>query len=105
MKILPMIAGLVLAGTFAVTTQADTSKGEIMTLCKTEIKDSIDDVTRIRTAKFKDRAAATHVTYRVSTESAETQKVTCTFKDGVASLTDANGAMIASKTSSENTGS
>ena len=105
MKILPTIAGVVLAGSFAVTANADASKGEIMTLCKAEIKESFNDVTRVRTAKFKDRASGTYITYRVSREGADTEKVTCTFQDGVASLTDANGAMIASKTSTENTGS
>lgn len=105
MKIVPTIAGVLLAGAFATTANAGPSKGEVMTLCKNEIKSSFEDVTRIRTSKFKDRASGTYVTYRVSTESADTQKVTCTFKDGIASLTDSEGVMIAGKTNVDNTGS
>jgi len=105
MKIVPTIAGVLLAGAFATTANAAPAKGEVMTLCKNEIKSTFEDVTRIRTSKFKDRASGTYVTYRVSTESADTQKVMCTYRDGVASLTDSEGAMIATKTSVENTGS
>ena len=105
MKIVPTIAGILLAGSFATTANAGPDKGAVMTLCKNEIKSSFEDVTRIRTAKFKDRASGTYVTYRVSTEGADTQKVTCTFKDGIASLTDSEGVMIAGKTNVENTGS
>lgn len=105
MKILPTIAGLIIAGSFATSANAAPSKGEIMTLCKQEIKSSIDDVTRIRTNKFKDRASGTYVSYRVSLKDRDTQKVTCSFVDGVASLTDSDGAMIASKTATKNTGS
>ena len=103
MKIVPTFAGLILAGTFAVN--ANASSSEAMTYCKAEIKDSMEDVTRIRTAKIKDRASGTYITYRVSREGADTEKVTCTYVEGVASLTDSTGAMIASKTSTENTGS
>lgn len=105
MKIVPMIAGVILAGSFATTANAGPAKGEVMTLCKNEIKSSFEDVTRIRTAKLKNRASGTYVTYRVSTESADTQKVTCTYKDGIASLTDSEGVMIAGKTDVENAGS
>ena len=105
MKIVPTFAGLILAGTFAVNANADASKGEIMALCKAEIQDSIEDVTRIRTSKFKDRSTGTFITYRVSRDNADTEKVTCTFRDGVASLTDSTGALIASKNSVASTDS
>lgn len=105
MKIVPTIAGVLLAGAFATTANASDSNGSVMTLCKNEIKATFEDVTRIRTSKFKDRASGTYVTYRVSTESADTQKVACTYRDGVASLTDSEGALIAPKTSVANTGS
>jgi hypothetical protein len=104
MKILPTVAGLILAGAFSTTVQAAPSQGEVMTLCKAEIKQSFEDISRIRTSRFKDRASGTYVTYRVSRRDQDTQKVLCTFRDGVASLTDDTGALIASKTSSENAG-
>lgn len=103
MKVIPFIAGAILAGTFTTATAAP-SKGEVMSLCKAEIKQSIDDISRIRTSRFKERAAGTTVTYKVSTETAEPQTVTCSFVEGVASLTDSSGAMIASKTGTTNTG-
>lgn len=105
MKILPTIVGALLAASFATTAQAAPSKGKVMTLCKAEIKNSFEQISRIRTSRFKDRANGTFVTYRVSFPESDTQKVTCSFKDGIASLTDASGELIASKTSPENTGS
>lgn len=105
MKVLPSIVGLVLLGSFATTAQAGPSKNAVMTQCKNEIKNSFEDISRIRTSKFKDRASGTSVTYRVTFKGSDAQKVTCSYKDGVASLTDANGAMVASKASAENTGS
>ena len=100
-----MIAGVILAGTFTMSANAAPSKGKVMTLCKTEIKESFDDITRIRTTRFKSRASGTTVTYKVSLEGTDAQKVTCSFSDGVASLTDSSGEMIASKASTVNTGS
>ena len=105
MKALPVIAGVILAGTFTLSAHAAPSKGEVMTLCKTEIKQSFDDISRIRTTRFNDRSSGTTVTYKVSLESAEAQTVTCSFKDGIASLTDGSGAMIASKTNPGHPGS
>ena len=91
MKIVPTLAGLILAGTFTATAHAGPSKGAIMTLCKSQVKDSIEDITRIRTAKFRDRASETKITFKVSTENADPQKVTCTYKDGIASLSNDKG--------------
>ena len=105
MKILPTIAGVILAGTFTMSANAGPSKGEVMTLCKNEIKESFDDITRIRTSRFKDKASGTTVTYKVSLEGTDAQKVTCSFSDGVASLTNSSGEMIASKVNTNNTGS
>ncbi len=105
MKIVTTIAGIILASAFATTANAGPSKSEVMTQCKTEIKGTFEDVTRIRTNRMKERASGTYVTYKVSFEDAESQKVTCTFSDGIASLTDADGVMIAGKTETENTGS
>lgn len=105
MKVLPLIAGVILAGTFTTSANAAPSKSEVMTLCKNEIKESFDDISRIRTSRFKDKASGITVTYKVSLEGADAQKVTCSLNDGVASLTDSSGAMIASKANTENTGS
>jgi hypothetical protein len=105
MKVLPTIAGVILAGTFTVSANARSSQSEVMTLCKNEIKESFDDITRIRTSRFKDRASGTTVTYKVSLEGTDAQKVTCSFRDGVASLTNSSGEMIASKVNTDNTGS
>lgn len=100
MKIVPTIAGLLLAGTFAVSAEAGPSKGEVLTSCKSEINESFDDVSRVRTAKYKYKSTGTFVTFKVSTDG-EIQRVTCTYKDGMASLTDADGELIASKTEAE----
>ena len=105
MKVLPTIAGIILAGTFATTAHAGPSKSEVMSQCKNEIKNSFEDISRIRTSKFKDRSSGTYVIYRVSFSNADAQKVTCSFKDGIASLTDAKGGMIASKLAANNTDS
>lgn len=105
MKIVPTIAGLVLAGSFATAAHAGPSQGEVMTFCKAEVKDTFEDVTRIKTSRFRDKASGTFITFRVSTEGADTQKVTCHYKDGITSLTDANGDMIANTGQPENTGS
>ena len=66
MKILPTIAGVLLAGLFATSAHAGPPKGEVMTLCKSEIKSSIDDVVRIRTSRYRDKASGTYITFRVS---------------------------------------
>ena len=104
MKIVPTIAGLLLAGTFATTAHAGPSKGEVMTYCKTEIKDKFEDISRIRTSRFRDKSSGTHITFRVSMENAEAQQVTCHYKDGIVGLSDANGELIASGVSVANTG-
>lgn len=103
MKILPSIAGLILAGTFTTVAHAGPSKGQVMGECKAEIKASIDDVSRLRTSRFKDRASGTYVTFRVSTEDGESQLVKCTYRDGVTSLENADGELLVSKTLAENT--
>lgn len=103
MKIVPTIAGLLLAGTFATTAHAGPSKGEVMTFCKAEINDSYQEVDRIRTSRYKYKSTGHIVTFKVST-GGEIEKVTCRHKDGETSLTDSNGDMIAkagSKTSTE----
>ena len=105
MKVLPLIAGVILAGTFTMSANAAPSKNTVMTLCKNEIKESFDGITRVRTTRFKERASGTTVTYKVSLEGADAQKVTCSFNDGIASLTDSSGEMIASKVNTDNTGS
>lgn len=105
MKVLPMIAGVFLASTITFSATAAPSQSEVMTLCKNEIKESFDDITRIRTSRFKERASGTTVTYKVSLEGTDAQKVTCSFNDGVASLTDSSGGMIASKANTGNTDS
>ncbi len=98
MKIVPTIAGIMIAGSLATTAYAGPSQGEIKSLCKNRIKSSFEDVTRIRTWGMKERSSGTHITYRVSTKGADTQVVTCSFSDGIASLTDSEGSMIAGKT-------
>ena len=105
MKVLPTITGVILAGIFTLPANAASSKSEVMTLCKNEIKESFDDITRIRTSRVKDKASGTTVTYKVSLEGTDAQKVTCSFSDGIASLTDSSGEMIASKASTNNSGS
>jgi hypothetical protein len=105
MKILPTIAGVILAGTFTMSANAARSQSEVMTLCKNEIKESFDDITKIRTSRFKDRASGATVTYKVTREGTDAQKVTCSFSKGIASLTNSSGEMIASKVNTDNTGS
>lgn len=105
MKVLPTITGVILAGIFTMPANAASSQSKVMTLCKNEIKESFDDITRIRTSRFKDRASGTTVTYKVSLEGTDAQKVICSFSDGVASLTNSSGEMIASKVNTDNTGS
>ena len=103
MKIVPTIAGMLLAGTFAATAHAGPSKGEVMTFCKAEINDTFQQVDRIRTSKYKYKATGHYVTFKVSTNG-EIEKVTCQHKKGETSLVDANGDMIAkagSETSTE----
>ena len=105
MKILPSIAGLILAGTFTSVAQAGPSNGQVMGECKAEIRASIDDISRLRTSRFKDRASGTYVTFKVSTADGESQLVKCTYRDGVASLENSDGKMIAGKALADNTGS
>jgi len=82
---------------------ATPSKGRITTLCKNEIKESFDDTTKTRIKRFKNRANGTTVTYNVSFEGTDAQKVTCTFSDGVASLIDSNGEITPSIVTTDNT--
>ncbi|MBO6703638.1 MAG: hypothetical protein JJ921_14960 [Pseudomonadales bacterium] len=105
MKIVPTIAGVLLAGSFATSANAGPSQGEVMTLCKNQIKSTFEDVTRIRTFGIKERAKGTFINFRVSTEGAETQVVKCSYVDGIASLTDREGVMVAAKADGVNTGS
>ena len=93
MKTVASIAGLVLAGALAMPAVAGPSKGEIMTQCKSEIKDAFDEVSRIRTSRFRDNASGTFITFKVSTPDAEPQKITCTYRDGIASLEDESGVL------------
>jgi hypothetical protein len=95
MKIVTSVAGLLLAGTLSIPATAGPSRGEIMTLCKSEIKDTFEEVSRIRTSRFRDKASGTYITFKVSAADAETQKVTCTYRDGVANLAGDNGALVA----------
>ena len=94
MKIVPSIAGMLLAGTFAATAHAGPSKGQVMTECKAEINDTYEQVDRIRTSRCKYKATGHSITFKVST-GGEIEKVTCKHKDGETYLTDANGDMIA----------
>lgn len=99
MKVLPTIAGLLLAGTFATTAHAGASQSQVMTQCKAEINDTFEDVSRIRTSRFRTKSSGTYITFRVSMEGAEAQKVTCSYQNGMVSLADSKGDLIASKTS------
>lgn len=106
MKIIPSIAGLLLAGTLATTVQAGPSKNEVATFCKAEINESLEAVSRVKMKRLRVKSSGTHVTYRVSQEGAEdSRKVTCTYKDGIVSLTDANGDMIVRLADANPTGS
>ena len=104
MKIVPTIASLLLAGTFASTALAGPSKGEVMSYCKAEIKDKFEDISRIRTSRFRDKASGTQITFRVSLKDAEAQRVTCHFKDGIVGLADRDGEMITSGIAVNTTG-
>jgi hypothetical protein len=88
MKVLLYFIGIAFAFVFSVSVSAKTSSGEIMTICKSTVKESMDDVTRIRTSKFKERASGTKITFRVSSRDNQTRKVTCTYANGVATLAD-----------------
>ena len=88
MKVLLYFIGIAFAFVFSVSVSAKTSSGEIMTMCKSTVKESMDDVTRIRTSKFKERATGTKITFRVSSKENPTRKVTCTYANGVATLSD-----------------
>ncbi len=105
MKILPTLAGLILAGTFTSVAQADSSKEAAMSQCKAEIKASIDDISRIRTSRLREKSTGTHITFRVSTEGNDTQIGKCIHVGGLASLKNANGELIAAKTAVVSTGS
>ena len=104
MKIVTSIASLLLAGTCASTALAGPSQGEVMNYCKAEIKDTFEDISRIRTSRFREKASGTHITFRVSLDDAENQNVICHYKDGIVGLTDTNGEMIASGVTVANTG-
>ena len=99
MKVLPTIAGLLLAGTFATTAHDGPSTSYVMTQCKAEINDTFEDVSRIRTSRLRTKSSGTYITFRVSTEGADAQKITCSYQNGVVSLADSKGDLIASKTS------
>ena len=88
MKVFLYLIGIGFAFVFSVSVNAKASSGEIMTICKSTVKESVDDVTRIRTSKFKEKASGTKITFRVSSSSNETKKVTCTYANGVATLAE-----------------
>ena len=88
MKVFLYFIGIAFAFVFSVSVSAKTSPGEIMTTCKSTVKESMDDITRIRTSKFKERASGTKITFRVSSRNNQTRKVTCTYANGVATLAD-----------------
>ena len=88
MKFFLYLIGIGFAFVFSVSVNAKASSGEIMTMCKSTVKESIDDVARIRTSKFKEKASGTMITFRVSSGNNQTKKVTCTYSNGVATLVD-----------------
>ena len=57
MKVFLYFIGIAFAFVFSVSVSAKTSSGEIMTMCKSTVKESMDGVTRIRTSKFKEKLA------------------------------------------------
>ena len=88
MKVFLYLIGIGFAFVFSVSVNAKVSSGEIMTMCKAAVKESVNDVTRIRTSKFKERASGTTISFRVSSNNNQTRKVTCTYANGVASVKD-----------------
>ena len=88
MKIFLYLIGIGFAFVFSISVNAKASSGEIMTMCKATVKESIDDVARIRTSKFKEKASGTMITFRVSSSNNQSKKVTCTYSNGVATLVD-----------------
>ena len=88
MKIFLYLIGIGFAFVFSISVNAKASSGEIMTMCKSTVKESIDDVARIRTSKFKEKASGTTITFRVSSSNNQSKKVTCTYSNGVATLVD-----------------
>jgi len=88
MKIFLYLIGIGFAFVFSVSVNAKASSGEIMTMCKSNVKESVEDVARIRTSKFKEKASGTMITFRVSSSNNQTKKVTCTYSNGVATLAD-----------------
>ena len=88
MKIFLYLIGIGFAFVFSVSVNAKASSGEIMTRCKSNVKESVDDVARIRTSKYKEKASGTMITFRVSSSNNQTKKVTCTYANGVATLAD-----------------
>ena len=88
MKVFLYLVGIGFACVFSVSVSSKASSGEIMTMCKSTVKESMDGVTRIRTSKFKERASGTKITFRVSSDNNQTRKVTCTYANGVATLAD-----------------
>ena len=88
MKIFLYLIGIGFAFVFSVSVNAKASSGEIMTMCKSTVKESIDDVARIRTSKFKEKASGTIITFRVSSSDNQSKKVTCKYSNGVLTLVD-----------------
>ena len=88
MKIFMYLIGIGFAFVFSVSVNAKASSGEIMTMCKSTVKEAIDDVARIRTSRFKEKASGTMITFRVSSSNNQTKKVTCTYANGVVTLSD-----------------
>ena len=88
MKIFLYLIGIGFAFVFSVSVNAKASSGEIMTMCKSTVKESIDDVARIRTSKFKEKASGTMITFRVSSSNNQSKKVTCKYANGIATLVD-----------------
>ena len=88
MKMFLYVIGIGFAFVFSVSVNAKASSGEIMTMCKSTVKESVDDIARIRTSKFKEKASGTMITFRVSSSNNQTRKVMCTYANGVATLAD-----------------
>lgn len=96
MKTVTTIAGLVLASAISIPASASSAKSEALTLCKAQVQNTFENVTRVRTAKIKERSTGVYVKLRVSTEGQGTEAVQCAVQDGIASLTTKDGNLIAS---------
>jgi len=87
-KIFLYLMGIGFAVLFSLSVNAEANSREIMTLCKGTVIESIHDVTRISTKRFKKKANGTFITFRISSRSNQTRKVLCRYSNGVATLSD-----------------